>query len=94
MSQRITKSKIDNATPQEKDYFLWDSDLKGFGLKVSKGGTKSYVLKYRHGSGRRAPTRRMTIGRHGSPWTADQARGEAKRLLGRVANREDPAFQK
>lgn len=87
----LTKSRIDRATPLEKDYFLWDSDLTGFGLKVSKGGRKSYVVKYRVGTGRRAPSRRMTIGQHGSPWTVKQARDEARKLLGRVANGENPA---
>lgn len=94
MIRKITKVAVDSAKPQDKDWFLWDTELKGFGLKISKGGTKSYVLKYRYGSGRRAPTRRMTIGRHGSPWTPDEARAEAKRLLGLVAMKQDPAYQK
>jgi integrase len=36
----------------------------------------------------------MTIGAFGAPWTADAARQEAKKLLGRVANGEDPAKTK
>ena len=87
----LTKSRIDRANPLEKDYFLWDGDVTGFGLKISKGGRKSYVVKYRVGTGRKAPSRRMTIGQHGSPWTVKQAREEAKRILGKVANGENPA---
>ena len=94
MSGRLTKSAIDRAQSKETDYFIWDSELKGFGLKVAKGGRKSYVCKYRFGSGRRAPTRRMTIGAHGSPWTVDQARTEARKILGRAANGGDPAKEK
>lgn len=94
MSRRLTKSGIDTAVPREKDYFLWDSELKGFGIKIAKGGRKSYVCKYRVGNGRTAPTRRMTIGAHGSPWTVDQARTEARKLLGRAANGGDPAKEK
>ncbi|MFP1630541.1 tyrosine-type recombinase/integrase [Zhengella sp. ZM62] len=94
MSHRLTKSRIDTAALQDKDYFLWDSELKGFGIKIAKGGRKSYVCKYRVGNGRTAPTRRMTIGAHGSPWTVDQARAEARKLLGRAANGEDPAKEK
>lgn len=94
MSGKLTKSLIDRAHPREKDYFLWDAELKGFGIKISKGGRKSYVCKYSAGSGRSAPTRRMTIGAHGSPWTVDQARAEAKKILGRAAIGEDPAREK
>jgi integrase len=94
MSGKLTKLTVDNAKPENSDYFLWDADLKGFGLKVAKGGRKSYVCKYRVGSGRTAPTRRMTIGAHGSPWTVDQARAEVRKVLGRVANGEDPAREK
>jgi len=94
MAGKLTKSVIDAASPKEKDYFLWDGDLNGFGIKVAKGGRKSYVCKYRVGNGRTAPTRRMTIGAHGSPWTVDQARAEARKVLGRAANGEDPAKEK
>ena len=64
MSDRLTKVVIDRAKTKDADYFFWDAELKGFGLKVAKGGRKSYVCKYRVGTGRRAPTRRMTIGAH------------------------------
>jgi len=93
-STKLTKSVIDRAQPGEADYFLWDGELKGFGIKIAKGGRKSFVCKYRVGHGRTAPTRRMTIGAHGSPWTVDQARIEARKLLGRAANGEDPAGEK
>ena len=94
MASKLKKNLVDKAKPQSKDYFLWDGELKGFGIKIAKGGRKSYVCKYRVGSGRTAPTRRMTIGAHGSPWTVDQARLEARKILGRAANGEDPAKEK
>jgi integrase len=50
-----------------------------------------YVLQYRVGTGRGAPLRKLTIGRHGSPWTPETARAEAKRLLGMVEGGADPA---
>jgi len=94
MSTKLTKTIVDRAEPGDNDYFLWDASVVGFGLKISKGGRKSYVCKYRVGYGRNAPTRRLTIGTHGSPWTVDQARFEARKILGRVANGEDPAKEK
>jgi integrase len=90
----ITKRNVDDAKPGEKDSFLWDSALRGFGLKVAKGGSKSYVVQYRAGRGRGSPTKRITIGKHGSPWTPATARKEALRLLGMVAGGADPAGEK
>lgn len=91
---RLTKNIVDKSEPRNKDYFVWDGELKGFGIKIAKGGRKSYVCKYRVGGGRAAPTRRLTIGAHGSPWTADEARSEARKILGRAVNGEDPAQDK
>jgi len=93
MRGKITKRTVDATNPSEKDVFLWDTDLKGFGLKVSSAGSKIYLIQYRLG-GRGARTQRYTIGRHGSPWTPDKAREEAERLLGRVANEVDPTKEK
>jgi integrase len=89
MLTKITKRAVDAIQPNGADQFLWDSDLKGFGLKVTAGGNKVYILQYRKG-GRGAPTRRVTIGRHGA-LTPDQARKEAARLSGAVAHGADPA---
>jgi hypothetical protein len=32
---RITKRAVDAAKPNERDTYLWDADLAGFGLKVT-----------------------------------------------------------
>jgi integrase len=90
----ITKRVVDTAEPGAKDAFLWDSELRGFGLKVTPAGGKSYILQYRAGRGRGSPTRRVTIGKHGSPWTPTTARREALRLLGQVAAGDDPASER
>ena len=84
MRGKITKRTVDAMTTGEDgaERVLWDGELKGFGVRVQRGGAKSYVLHYRVGCGRGAPLRKLTIGRHGSPWTPDTARREAKRLLG------------
>jgi integrase len=73
---------------------LSDTTLAGFEVRARLGGTKVYAIRYRVGSGREAPMRRYTIGRHGSPWAPDQARAEAKRLLAMVAAGKDPAGAK
>src|SRR5437764_9791671 len=71
---------------------VWDSTVKGFGVRRQRKAAV-YVFKYRfHGR-----QRFMTIGRHGSPWTPEQARAEAKRHMGALVLRErprDPAAQR
>ena len=89
MLTKITKRTVDAVRPSDADQFLWDSELKGFGLKVTPAGNKVYILQYRKG-GRGAPTKRVTIGRHGA-LTPEQARKEAARLSGAIANGSDPA---
>jgi integrase len=96
MQGKITKRAVDAAAPRDgRDYWLWDSELKGFGLRARPSGHKVYIVEYRPGAGGRgAQKRRLSIGQHGSPWTPDTARKEARRLLGLVAAGKDPAADK
>lgn len=86
---RITKQSIDALQATTREAFLWDDQLRGFGLRSTPNGAKSYVFQYRMG-GREAPSRRYTIGRHGSPWTPQSARKEAERIAMLVAQKIDP----
>src|SRR6478609_2155771 len=70
---------------------LWDSSLPGFGARRQLGDAIAYVLKYRTVEGRQ---RWFTIGQHGTPWTPETARQQAKQLLGDIARRGDPATEK
>jgi hypothetical protein len=89
----ISKRSVDSARPGTRDAFLWDNQIRGFGLKITPAGAKVYLVQYRTG-GRGSPTKRVTIGRHGAPWTPDQARRKAKEILGEVAAGRDPAGEK
>jgi len=87
-SQSITIRTIEASKPcPGRDVYTWDSGLRGFGLRVTPKGVKSYVLQYRVDGG---PARRTTIGIHGSPWTTQTARKEAERLLMLVRQGVDP----
>ena len=86
-ARRITKRNVATLKPGQ---VIWDGDVSGFGAR-RQTDTVSYVLIYRTAEGRQ---RWHTIGRHGSPWTPDEARREAKRLLGSVAGGFDPAALK
>jgi integrase-like protein/Arm domain-containing DNA-binding protein len=96
MRAKITKRSVDALRPTEdgREKVLWDAEPKGFGARVQRGSVKSYILHYRIGAGRGAPLRKLTIGKHGSPWTPETARAEAKRLLAIVAQGKDPAAAK
>jgi integrase len=90
---KITKKAVDAAAPDpdspDHDVFIWDDELRGFGLRVWPSGLKTYVVQYRTG-GRGSQARRRVIGRHGV-LTPDQARDRARRLLTQVADGNDPA---
>lgn len=86
---KLTKRVVDAADVRDKDYFIWDDELPGFGLRVFASGKRSYLIQYR-AAGR---TRRYTIGLHGI-WTPETARQEAKVQLGRVAHGDNPSEER
>jgi integrase len=88
--RHITKRLVDSLKNTGTDYFIWDGKLTGFGIRVQSTGAMSYVLKYRAGKGRGAPTRRLTLDKVGKI-TPDDARELAKKYLGTVAHGGDPA---
>jgi integrase len=90
---KITKQAVEGVVPAPRTQFLWDTEIKGFGVKITPAGVRSYLVQYRL-AGRGSPTRRFTIGRHGSPWTADEARKAALRILVRVVDGIDPGQAK
>lgn len=86
---KLTKSFVDKvAAPTSGDAFHWDSDIKGFGLRVNAAG-KSFVVQGRIGSGRSAPAARLTIGPYG-PFSPDQARDVAREHLRNMRMGIDP----
>jgi integrase len=73
-------------TGKERSVF-WDDKLPGFGLMVTERGHRSWVVQYRthHRS------RRVTIN---SVLSLDDARKQAKDILGQVARGGDPATER
>ena len=90
---RINRAVVKAATPE--DYIIWDTELKGFMLRVTPGPkaqdsservpTRTFYFNYRI-NGRE---RRYKIGRT-PPWNATDAREEAERIAARVDLGEDP----
>lgn len=106
----ITKRTVDAAKPKKGEgaeaYIIWDTDISGFGLKVTpildesrpdRGGSKVYFYRYRPawkepGQASKMYPRTYTIGKHGN-LTPDDARTEAKRLAALVERKIDPLEQ-
>lgn len=83
---KLTKVRVDAIKAAKSEKLVWDSELRGFGMRVSPKGRKTFFVQYRSG-GR---TRRAKIGVMGQV-TPDQARLKARELLGDVATGNDPA---
>jgi len=93
---RITKRFVDsieipkpNKNGTTKQDFYRDSVMPGFGLRVTSGGAKSFIVEKRING----KVKRITLGRYGN-LTVEQARGEAMKLLGEVATGRDPIGEK
>ena len=85
MSNKLTKSFIDSIHFSESGQaFYRDSQMKGFGLRVGKN-SKVYYAE----SKVEDKTVRVTIGHHGL-FTAEQARSEARSILGIMARGVNP----
>jgi len=95
-SRKLTKSLVDGLKSKEKDYFVWDAALHGFGVKITPKGRKVFVAQYRiAGIG---ASKRKTIGVHGE-LHIQKAKEEAKDVLhdarkGIDPNAEREAFKK
>lgn len=85
-TRQLTELVVRNAElPESGQCVIWDKSLPGFGLRVSQGGTRSYVVMFYEG----ARKRRVTIGKYPALGLGD-ARSEAKRILANVMLGEPP----
>jgi integrase len=83
---KLIKRVVDAATPRDREYFVWDDEMRGFGLRVLPSGRRIYLIQYR--VGRR--TRRLKLGPHGV-LTPAAARRKAAELLAEALNGGDPS---
>lgn len=71
---RLTEMSVRNAQPQETQYVLWDATLSNFGVRVSPGGTKNFIVML--GKSRE----RISVGRYPVISLSD-ARNKAKEMM-------------
>lgn len=95
--ERLTKRIVDALKAPEpskvgvkvRESFLWDRELRGFGVQVMPSGLKSFVIQYRTPEGR---PRRVVIGRYGL-MTVEEARALAHEKLVAVSKGIDPVAE-
>ncbi|MGB1428850.1 MAG: Arm DNA-binding domain-containing protein, partial [Cycloclasticus sp.] len=93
---KLSKKVVDSINPpalkedgKPSQEFYRDTELTGFGLKVTNTGNKTYIVETRING----KPKRMTLGKHGH-LTAEQARKQAQILLGEIAQGNDPVADK
>lgn len=90
--KRLTKRTVNSIRPADQTFVVWDTDVTGFGLKVTPAGRKIYVFQYRlPGRGRSSSSRRITIARTGDV-PLDKAQKIAAQHLLDVKAGGDPAL--
>jgi integrase len=88
MKDRLILRNMGRYRAAGKDYFVWDRDLAGFGLKVTPNGRQVFIYQYR-ARGKSGPTKRLTLGKFGDI-TPTEARTKAAGYASAVAERRDP----
>jgi integrase len=87
MAEKLTDSIVKAlAVPVGGSRITYDTDVKGFGCRITPGGARAFILNYRNRSGRE---RRITIGQF-PDWKVSAARQEAKGLKQQVDRGDDP----
>lgn len=88
---KLTKRFLDTLSPRaDGDLFAWDSELRGFGVRMKPSGAASFLVQYRTPQGR---TRRLAFAKVGT-LTPYEARGRARKLLAEVEDGGDPSAQR
>ena len=91
MASRFTKRSVEAILPRAKTAIHYDADLKGFGVRVTPGGARAWIVEYRpNGGGRGVSTKRMTLGSVAT-LTIDEARRKAREILASARLGGDPA---
>lgn len=83
---RLTKRVVESVAPKDKEFYIWDAEIPGLGLRVLPSGRRQYIVQYR--AGRRS--RRLSLG-PSSILSPEQARNRALSILAEVRGGKDPA---
>ena len=85
---RLTKTAVEKIpTPDSGQVIRWDSDLIGFGVRISAGGSRTFFYQGRLNG----KSKKITVGRLGKI-TADQARKKAREYEAQLTLGNDPTL--
>jgi integrase len=88
---KLTKSVVEKLpVPAAGQEIYRDRELRGFGLRVTSGGARTYIVEKRIGG----KVRRVKIGRADDALPTEKARRLAQEFLGTVAGGRDPIAEK
>jgi integrase len=87
--RKITKKAINALRPMDRPYTLWDTEIKGFGVKVLPTAQMSYIVQFRLGKGRSAKLFKKRIDAVGSI-SLEKARLRAEAWRDAASNGTDP----
>src|SRR3954468_11326281 len=90
---KLTKRVVEGSLPRVARYTIFDTEIRGLGLRVFPSGKKTWVFEYKNEGGRRATTKRLTIGKI-DEFTPDQARKIADKFRSKVKVGQDPQAAK
>lgn len=93
MRRKLNKNVIATAAAKDTETIIWDTETLGLGLRITKKGAKSFILKTRIGGGRSAPIKKPTLGKVGD-LTLDQARTKAREWKALARDGVDPTRHK
>ena len=85
MKAKIGKELLPKIQFKSKPYEIYDTDMKGFTLRVQPTGAMIYLVRYRW----QGKQTRVVVGKH-PVFTPAQARDDAKKILAGLVHGVDP----
>jgi integrase len=89
MKAHLTERSVKGLQPRQKNIIVYDEEVVGFGVRITSGGTRAFILTYRI----EARERRLTIGAW-PDWSVTAAREDAKRLKREIDQGRDPMAER
>lgn len=85
-SQKLSEARMESIQPEDRMFYVWDTEVRGFGVRVMPSGTKAFVSKV-YVAGKQIW---QTLGVWSGKNTVAKARAAAEVKRGRKAEGENP----